>query len=80
MDSLSIECFPLTYDLNGWTPFNCRLFLNIFLVCFNLFVLFFCCNFMPRSCFPALHGVIYFQYIYIYENVYSLIQLPFLSL
>ena len=78
MDSLSIECFPLTY-LNGWTPFNCRLFLNIFPVCFNLFVLFF----IVTSCLvvafkPCME--LFISNIYIYENVYSLIQLPFLSL
>ena len=66
MDSLSIECFPLTYDLNGWTPFNCRLFLNIFLVCFNLFVLFF----VVTSCLvvafqPCMELFISNIYIYI---------------
>ena len=44
--SLPVECFPLIYDLNYFKsrikiPFNCRFFLNRFLVCFNLFVLFF---------------------------------------
>ena len=34
-NSLPIECFPLTYDL------NCRFFLKRFPVCFNLFVLLF---------------------------------------
>ena len=44
-NSLSIECFPLTYDLSGFKSrisrlsFNCRFFLNRFSVCFNLFVL-----------------------------------------
>ena len=45
-NSLPIEYFPLTYDLNGAkfrinTLFTCRLFLNRFPVCFNLFVLLF---------------------------------------
>ena len=44
--SLSIEYFPLIYDLNGFKsrinePFNCRLFLNRFSICFDLFVLLF---------------------------------------
>ena len=44
---LPIECFPFTYDLSGFKSrinrysFNCRLFLNRFLVCFNLFVFLF---------------------------------------
>ena len=43
-NSLPIECFPLTYDLNGFKSrinisFNCRFLLNRFPVCFNLFVL-----------------------------------------
>ena len=44
-NSLPMECFPLTYDLNGFQsrinrqPINCRFFLKRFLVCFNLFVL-----------------------------------------
>ena len=47
-NSLSIECVPLTYNLNGFksrinrqTPINCRFFLKRFSVCFNLFVLLF---------------------------------------
>ena len=46
-NSLPIECFPLTYDLNGFKsrinrPIKCRFFLMIFPVCFNLlFVCFF---------------------------------------
>ena len=45
-DSLSTKCFPLTYDLNGLesrikTSFNCRLFLNRFHLCLNLFVFLF---------------------------------------
>ena len=45
-NSLLIECFPLTNDLNDLksrinTPFNCRFFLKRFFVCSNLFVLFF---------------------------------------
>ena len=45
-NSLPVECFPLTNDLNGFecrsqqTP-NCSFFLNRFPVCFNLFVLLF---------------------------------------
>ena len=45
LNSLATECFPLTYDLNGFQsrinrqPINCRFFLKRFLVCFNLFVL-----------------------------------------
>ena len=27
-NSLHIECFPLTYDISGFTPFKCRFFLN----------------------------------------------------
>ena len=44
-NSLPIECFPLTYDLNGFksrinkNPIKCRFFLKRFCVCFNLFVL-----------------------------------------
>ena len=43
---LPIECFPLIYDLNDFgleltDTFNCRLFLNRFFVCFNLFVFLF---------------------------------------
>ena len=43
-NSLPIECFPLACNLNDFkfknqqTSFNCRLFLNRFPVCFNLFV------------------------------------------
>ena len=42
--SLPIDCFPLTYNLNGFksrinTPFVCWFFLNIFLVLFNLLAL-----------------------------------------
>ena len=47
-NSLPIESFPLTYNLNGFksrinrqTPINCRFFLKRFPVCFNLFVLLF---------------------------------------
>ena len=46
-NSLPIECFPLTYDVNGSKSriirnlFNCRFFPNRFLVCFNLFVILF---------------------------------------
>ena len=46
-NSLPIECFPLTYDLSGFKSrinrhlFNCRFFLNRFLVFFNLYVLLF---------------------------------------
>ena len=52
---LPIECFPLTYDLNG---FKCRFFLNRFPVCLNLFVLLF----LVTPCLvvavqPCLHGV-----------------------
>ena len=44
LSSLPVECFPVTYDLNGLKSrinrhlFNCRLFLNRLPVCFNLFV------------------------------------------
>ena len=44
---LPAECFPLTYDLNGFNfiinreLFNCRFFLNRFSICFNLFLLIF---------------------------------------
>ena len=45
-NSLPIECFPLTYDLSGFKSrinrsFNCRIFLNRFPVCSNLFMLLF---------------------------------------
>ena len=45
-NSLPIECFPLTYNLNGFKsginrPINCRFSLKRFPVCFNLFVLLF---------------------------------------
>ena len=43
-NSPPIECFPLTYYLSlelKDTFFNCRLFINRFSVCFNLFVFFF---------------------------------------
>ena len=45
-NSLPMECFPVTYDLNGFTsrintPFNCRFFLNRLSACLNLFVLLF---------------------------------------
>ena len=42
-NSLSIECFPLTYDLSSFKfrRFFSRFFLNRFPVCFNLFVLLF---------------------------------------
>ena len=68
--SLPKECFPLTYDLNG---FNCRtdrnllsfcgLFLNRFLYAFNLFVCFQCFSSrsMPRSSCSVLHGANPFQ-------------------
>ena len=39
------------------TLFNCRFFLNRFLVCFNLFVLLFLVNSMHHSVFSALHGL-----------------------
>ena len=62
-NSLPIECFPYTYDLNGFKSeinrhlLNCRFFLNRFPVCFNLFVLLFSCNSMSCSICSALHGV-----------------------
>ena len=46
-NSLPIECFPLSYDLNGFKPrinrhlFNCRFFLKRFPVCLNHFVFLF---------------------------------------
>ena len=45
-NSLPTKCFPLTYDLNGLKSrikisFNCRLFLNRFRLCLNLFVILF---------------------------------------
>ena len=47
-NSLPIECFPLTYNLNRvksrinrYLLETCRFFLKRFLVCFNLFVLLF---------------------------------------
>ena len=46
-NSLPIQCFPLTYNLNGFksrinqTPINCRFLLKRFPVCVNLFVLLF---------------------------------------
>ena len=61
-NSLPIECFPLTYDLNGFKfrisrhLFNYRFFLNRFPVCLNLFVLLFCTS-MPCSGCSTLHGV-----------------------
>ena len=48
-NSHPIECFPLTFDLKDFKSFTCRLFLNRFRACFNLFVLLFFCNSMPRS-------------------------------
>ena len=52
-NSLPIECFPLTYDLNGFKsrisrPIKCRFFLKIFPVCFNL--LFVCFFFLVTPC------------------------------
>ena len=46
LDSLPMECFPLTYDLNGLKSinnrhFNSRFFVKVFPVCSNLFVLLF---------------------------------------
>ena len=61
--SLPLECFPLTYDPNGFKSrinrnfFICRFFLNRFLACFNLFVLLFSFNFMPCSGCSFLNGV-----------------------
>ena len=49
-NSLPIECFPLTYNINGFTSrINRQLltnfrFLNIFPVCFNFFCVSFSCN------------------------------------
>ena len=40
-NSLPIECFPLTYDLNGFKSRHLLTVLNRFPVCFNLFVLLF---------------------------------------
>ena len=45
-NSAPLEWFPLTYDLSGFQSrinrhFNCRFFLNRFLVCCNIFVLLF---------------------------------------
>ena len=40
-NSLPIECFPLTYDLSGFSGFNCRFFLNRFPVCSDLSMLLF---------------------------------------
>ena len=41
-NSLTIECFTLTYGLYGFnSSINCRFFLKRFPVCFNLFVLLF---------------------------------------
>ena len=51
-NSLSVECFPLTYDLSGFKSrinrhlFNCRFFLSRFPVCSNLFV----CLFLVTPC------------------------------
>ena len=64
-NSLSIECFPLTYDLNAFksrinrhqTPFNCRFFLNRFLVCFNLFVFLFLVSTCPVERGHFLHSI-----------------------
>ena len=50
---LSIECFPLTYDLSGLSVF----FLNRFPVCSIFFVFFFRVTPLPRSGCSALHGV-----------------------
>ena len=77
-NSLPIEWFPLTYDLNGFKSFGCEFFLNRFPVRFNLFVVLFSCNFMPRSGCAALHGVnrdyiylcIYSYLLYIYIYIY----------
>ena len=46
LDSQPMECFPLTYDLNGLKSinnrhFNSRFFVKVFPVCSNLFVLLF---------------------------------------
>ena len=49
---LPVECFPLSYDLGGLKSrinrhlFNCRFFLNIFSVCWNLF----CASFLVTPC------------------------------
>ena len=62
-NSLPIECFPLTYDLNGFksrinkNPIKCRFFLKRFCVCFNLFVLLLIVTPCLRSGCSALHGV-----------------------
>ena len=53
-NSLSIECFPSTYDLND---FKCRFFLNRFPVSFNLFGASLSCNSVPRSDSSSLHGL-----------------------
>ena len=62
-NSLPIEWFYLIYDLNG---FKSRIYRHLLVVVFflnrcpawfNIFVLFFSCNSMPRSGCSALHGV-----------------------
>ena len=71
-----MECFPLTYDLNAFksrinrhqTPFNCRFFLNRFLVCFNLFVFLFLV-----STWPVERGH-FLQSIYEWIEFYILIK------
>ena len=61
-NSLPIECFPLTYDLSGFTSGINRHILTessflTFPVCFNLFCASFSGKTMPRSGGSALHGV-----------------------
>ena len=62
-NSLPMKCFPLTYDLNG---LKSRITRHLLIVgsfskqisCMLLsFHASFSCNFMPRSCYSALHGV-----------------------
>ena len=54
-NSLPIECFPLTYDLNGY---NLLWFLSKEISCILLsFCASFSCNTMPCSSCSVLHGI-----------------------
>ena len=81
-NSLLIECFPLTYDLNG---FKCRINIHLLTVgsfwrdflCALIFFAF-SCNSRPCSGCSALCGVnpnFFYIYIYIYIYIYTYIYI-----
>ena len=96
LNSLPKECFPLTSDLNVIYKssinrhLNCRLFLNRFLVYFNLFVLLFLVTpYLAMTVQPAIEWIPiekkrifnrYFWMSWCFYEIYSLIHQAFSKL